>query len=225
MLKEIFKSIQKNKGDWLGISHGKHLEDRFEEELRKNNFIPLRLKLIENKIQWQVLKKQVLQKGNNEIIRNNFLTLTHQTYFRSPYGSQNFPDFLIFTNKYIIPIELKASKRTGSKPMWNSNLPKANCIYIFASFGKKDITFFRGAEVIEEKLSNQLWDFFVEVKKIEKQFIKGLSSSERGWKPYIRVAFEQTKSLLLPTGGLDYFQHPKRKEIENKVLELLEDKD
>jgi hypothetical protein len=94
MLKEIFKSIQKNKDDWLGISKGGHLEDRLEEELRKNGFIPLRLKLIEDKNQWQVLKREVLQKGNDEVIRNNFPVLTHQTYFRSPYGSQNFPDFL-----------------------------------------------------------------------------------------------------------------------------------
>jgi hypothetical protein len=113
----------------------------------------------------------------------------------------------------------------GSKPMWNSNLPKANCIYIFASFGKQDITFFRGMDVIEEKLSNQLWDFFIEVKKTEKKFIQSSAQSERGWKPYIRVAFEQAKSLLLPEGGLDYFQHSKRKEIERKVLVWLEDKD
>lgn len=232
MLKEVFASIQKNKDDWLGISRGKHLEDRFEEELRKNNFIPLRLKLIESeasakqdKKQWQTLKKEILQKGNNELIKNNFPASTHYTYFRSPYGSQNFPDFLVFTNQFIIPIELKASKRTGSKPMWNSNLPKANCIYIFASFGKRDITFFRGTDVIEEKLSNQLWNFFIEVKKTEKKFIQSLAQSERGWKPYIRVAFEQAKSLLLPTGGLDYFQHLKRKDIENKMLEWLEDKD
>ena len=225
MLKEIFISIQKNKDDWLGIRQGKHLEDRLEEELRRNNFIPLRLKLIENKNQWQALKKEILQKGNNELIKNNFSTSTHNTYFRSPYGSQNFPDFLVFTSKFIVPIELKASKRTGSKPMWNSNLPKANCIYIFASFGKQDITFFRGIDVIEEKLSSQLWNFFIEVKKAEKKFIQSLAPSERGWKPYIRVAFEQVKSLLLPKGGLDYFQHPRRKEIESKLLEWLEDKE
>jgi hypothetical protein len=224
MLKEIFLSIQKNKDDWLGIRQGKHLEDRLEEELRKNGFIPLRLKLVD-KGQWQALKKEILQKGHNELIKNNFLTSTYNTYFRSPYGSQNFPDFLVFTSKFIIPIELKASKRTGSKPMWNSNLPKANCIYIFASFGKDDITFFRGIDVIEEKLSNQLWNFFIEVKKTEKKFIQDLAQSERGWKPYIRVAFEQAKSLLLPESGLDYFQHPKRKEIESKVLKWLEDKD
>ncbi|MEG7978600.1 MAG: hypothetical protein NY202_01435 [Mollicutes bacterium UO1] len=58
-----------------------------------------------------------MQKSNNEIIRNSFPVFTHQTYFRSPYGSQNFPDFLIFTRQYVIPIELKSSKRTGSKPM------------------------------------------------------------------------------------------------------------
>jgi hypothetical protein len=84
--------------------------------LRKNGFIPLRLKLVD-KGQWQALKKEILQKGHNELIKNNFLTSTYNTYFRSPYGSQNFPDFLVFTSKFIIPIELKASKRTGSKPM------------------------------------------------------------------------------------------------------------
>ena len=52
MLKEIFVSIQRNKDDWLGIRQGKHLEDRLEEELRQNNFIPLRLKLIKEKDQW-----------------------------------------------------------------------------------------------------------------------------------------------------------------------------
>lgn len=224
MLKEIFLSIQKNKDDWLGISQGRHLEDRLEEELRKNNFIPLHLKLVE-KSQWQALKKEILQKGNNELIKNNFSNSTHNTYFRSPCGSQNFPDFLVFTSRHIIPIELKASKRTGNKPMWNSNLPKANCLYIFASFGKQDITFFRGIDVIEEKLSNQLWDFFVEVKKTEKKFIQSLAQSERGWKPYIRVAFEQAKSLLLPSGELDYFQHSRRKECEDEVLKWLRDKD
>ncbi|CAG8659215.1 38313_t:CDS:10 [Gigaspora margarita] len=131
---DFAKLAQKNTitpDDWLGIRQGKHLEDR-----------------------------DVLQKGNNELIKNNFPTLTHNTYFRSPYGSQNFPDFLVFTSQFIIPIELKASKRAGN--------------------------------VIEEKLT-----------------VKGAES-------LIRVAFEQAKSLLLTNGGLDYFQHPKRKEIEDK---------
>ena len=101
----------------MGISHGKHLEDRLEEELRRNNFIPLRLKLITDKSQWQALKKEILQKGNNEIIKNNFPNFTHHTYLRIPYGSQNYPDFLVFSSQYIIPIELKSSKRTGSRPM------------------------------------------------------------------------------------------------------------
>ncbi|CAI2182480.1 15125_t:CDS:2, partial [Funneliformis geosporum] len=98
-----------------GIRHGKHLEDRLEEELRKNNFIPLRLTLIKEKGPWRNLKKQVLQKSHNEIILNNFPAFTHNTYFRSPYGSQNYPDFLIFTSQYIIPIELKATDKEYHK--------------------------------------------------------------------------------------------------------------
>lgn len=40
----------------------------------------------------------------------------------------------------------------GKYQIIKTNLPH----YIFASFGKQDITFFHGAGVIEEKLSNQL---------------------------------------------------------------------
>jgi len=221
MLKKIFDFIRNKKNIWLGISKGKHLEDRLEEELRKNNFIPLRLNILTDKKQWLILKKEILQKNNNKDIINNFPSFTYNTYFRHPYGSQNYPDFLIFTNNSIIPIELKTSRKNNIKPMWNSNLPKSNCIYIFASFGKKDITFFKGNDVIEEKIKLKLLNFFVEIKKIEKKFIDELESNERGWKLYVRTAFEQNKSLLSINGKLNYFLHPWRKEIENRVCEWL----
>jgi len=62
-------------------------------------------------------------------------------------------------------------------------LPKFNGLYIFASFGKRDITFFRGVDVIDKDLSNKLIGFFEEARKTEEKFVKELENknkSERG---------------------------------------------
>jgi len=226
MLKNIFSSIRENKRDWLGISEGKHLEEKLIKKLRKVGFTWQDKQKLEEKekSKWEELKKKV---ERNELILNDFPDWTG-CFVYSPYGSQKFPDFLVFTKKYIIPIEVKASTKEGIKPMWNSHLPRANGLYIFASFGQDDITFFRGADVIEEKLRNKLIGFFKEARKTEKDFIENLkvnNRSERGWKPYIRIAYDQVKSLLSEKGKIDYFQHPQRKECENRALEWLEDKE
>ena len=224
MLKKLFLSIQENKKDWKGFGEGKHLEDKLVTELRKIGFTRLDKEELEKKEseKWEKLKEKV--KGN-ELISNEFPDWTSKGFVYSPYGSQKYPDFLIFTNKYIIPLEAKSSTKEGTKPMWNSHLPKINGLYIFASFGKEDITFFRGADVIDEDLSNKLIGFFEKARKTEEEFVKDLekdNKSERGWKPYIRIAYDQVKSLLLPQGKLDYFEHPRREEIEKSVLKWLE---
>ena len=224
MLKKLFLSIQKNKKEWKGFGEGKHLEDKLAIELKKVDFNRLNKEELEEKEpeKWERLKEKV--KGN-ELIFNEFPTWTRKGFVYSPYGSQKYPDFLVFTNKYVIPLEVKASTKEGIKPMWNSHLPRANGLYIFASFGKEDITFFRGADVIDKDLSNKLIGFFEEARKTEEKFTQNLTSSERGWKPYIRIAYDQVKSLLSSSGELNYFKHPRREDIERKVLEWLEDKD
>jgi hypothetical protein len=108
----------------------------------------------------------------------------------------------------------------AAKPVWNSHLPRGNGLYIFAS--QNDITFFRGIDVIDKILYKKLVQFFQkegEIKAFEEEFNKNLPKSERGWKVYIRIAYDQSKSLLTLQGELNYFQHPRRKEIEVKVLE------
>lgn len=238
MLKKLFLSIREKEGSWWKISGkgdkkpGKQLEENFAEELKEIGFKNLdKEELIDKEeIRWEQLKKEVKKKGNNEIITNNFPSWTINKFVYSPRGSQNYPDFLIFTSKYIIPIELKSSESTATKPMWNSHLPRGNGLYIFVSHERNDITFFRGIDVIDERLHKKLVEFFQkegEIKSFEEEFNKNLPKSERGWKVYIRIAYDQVKSLLLPQsqGELNYFKHPHREDIEDKVLEWLEGKD
>lgn len=40
-------------------------------------------------------------------------------FVAQPFGSQNYPDFLIFTNKYIVLIEIKYSSDKAKKSTWN----------------------------------------------------------------------------------------------------------
>ena len=233
MLKKLFSSIHGGKGSWWKISRkkddkkpGKQLEDNFAKELEEVGFTNLdKQELIDKEeTQWEQLKKEIQKKENSEVIANNFSSQTINKFIYSPFGVQDYPDFLVFTSKYIIPIELKSSM--VAKPVWNSHLPRGNGLYIFAS--QNDITFFRGIDVIDKILYKKLAQFFQkeeQIKTIEKEFNEKLPKSERGWKVYIRIAYNQAKSLLLPQGGLNYFEHPKRKEIEGKVLEWLEDKD
>ena len=235
MLKKIFISIREGKGSWWKISEknekkaGKQLEENFVKELKRIEFTRLDKEELINKEkkQWEKLKKEVQKKEKNELITNNFSPSVTNGFVYSPYGSQNYPDFLFFTSKYIIPVELKSSK--VARPVWNSHLPRKNGLYIFVACGEKsDITFFRGVDVIDKDLSNKLIGFFEKARKTEEDFIESLKEkdkSERGWKPYIRIAYDQAKSLLTSHGKLNYFEHPRREEIENKVLEWLEDKD
>ncbi|WP_322908971.1 hypothetical protein [Mycoplasmopsis felis] len=60
-------------------------------------------------------------------------------YIYQPFGSQNFPDFLILTNNYVIPLEVKFSKKNKNSelPKWNSNVPKSNAIYLYVNSKKQ----------------------------------------------------------------------------------------
>ena len=168
MLNKIFIDIQKNKKEWLKSKKGSDFEDRIETSLKRNGFNRINkddknIKLILNSI-----KNSILDKKSNDIIDNIYYETDKSIancFICQPYGSQNFPDFLIFTNKKIIPIEIKYSSDKSFNPMWNSNLPKANAIYIFGSYGREDVTFFLGRDVLPMSEREALIDFFSEIKK------------------------------------------------------------
>lgn len=42
------------------------------------------------------------------------------SFIFQPFGSQNFPDFLVFTDTFALPLEIKFTSDTGFKPVWNS---------------------------------------------------------------------------------------------------------
>lgn len=213
------KNLQLNNAHTLGQSFEQKIEDTIEDLgyakwYSKN--------LDENR--FKSIKVETLAKKNTDFI--DIKKNENLKYIRQPFGSQEYPDFLIFTERKIIPIEIKYSKTTS--PMWNSNLPKANGFYIFGSHESKDITFFCGKNVLSELKRTKMIDFFEEMKQYERKFNKDLKEirdpHNRGFNVYIRRAYEQkSETKDNNSNAKNYFMHKERKETEKQAIKLIEE--
>ena len=232
MLSDIFKDIIRNKKEWLKSKEGDEFEDRFETSLKRYGFNRRMHDDKEMKTILSSIKNDILDKKSDKIIDNIYALedkSMENCFVCQPYGSQNFPDFLIFTSKKIIAIEIKYSSGKSSSPMWNSNLPKANAIYIFGSYGRGDVTFFIGDDVLPMSERNELIDFFEEIKKLEDNFKNKMKKDnqnnlfaykfDRGFNVYVRRAYEQNKTIN-ENAKIDYFLHEDRIKCENNVIEF-----
>lgn len=235
-MKKIFQKILNNKDSLLRSKSGSDFEDRFEEYLRLDGYI--RLDSTDHKELLNAVKKFVLDKRSDTYIKiadveelNGLFgnIAINKSYFRVPYGSQQYPDFLVITNNYIVPVEIKYSTNDSSKPMWNSNLPKRNGIYLFGCYCRKDVTFFAGKLIIAEAERDDLLALFEKLSDIVKQFKKDtkakVGSDEnyslgRGFVPYSRVAFDQSKEYGSHI-DINYFDSPDRKAVEEQTIDIL----
>jgi hypothetical protein len=181
------------------------------------------------------IRKKILLKNSIEWVKNPFYEIKNAFIFQ-PYGSQNFPDFIIFWNKHIIPIELKYSKNEqGNKnidiarPKWNSNIPKSNSIYIYG-VATKTITFFLGSDIIRDDTRKVLLDFWDKIDKKQKEKLdeklKNLSNNF-GIYPYVRVDYQykKTKSTFINLKNEKVIESYFSKNVnirENNLIEFLE---
>lgn len=231
MLKEVFEDIQKNKDHWLQSRSGSDFEQRFETSLKKHGFNRIFKADIDKNV-FKAIKRKIQDKKLNELVDNSLQEKREfcDCFIFQPFGSQDFPDFLIFQKKSLLAVEIKYSKDRAVKPMWNSNLPKSNAVYIFGSYLLKDITFFIGRDILPMNERKKLVDFFDEAKQYEDRFKEDLRKdlefgkikNERGFNVYIRRAFDQNKNIN-KKAKLDYFSHPERIKIEERVFDLLKE--
>ncbi|GAA7024571.1 hypothetical protein Kyoto30A_01130 [Helicobacter pylori] len=134
--------------------------------------------------------------------KNPFSKLTSHFLYQ-PFGSQNYPDFLVFIFDYVVGIEIKFSKNDKgeknlqtSRPMWNSNLPKPNAIYVYG-VANADITFFKGSDILSYETREVLLKYFDTLDKDEESLKNALKDLENpfGFAPYIRKAYEHKKEF------------------------------
>lgn len=249
MLYKLFENILNNKEMYITANDGRRFEDKIRNKLR-TNFSEVKkediwnyenISVNEAKKEYSLLKEKILQKNSLEVVKNPFKKITNSFIFQ-PYGSQNFPDFLIFNERSVIPIEVKFSTNEkennvkltkNSKPMWNSNLPKANALYIYGIAGI-DVTFFIGSDILNQDTRELLlgfWDRLTEgdLNEIFMQDMKKLKN-HFGFYPYIRRAYDQkasaaTYSYKTEEGnvkiGVESFFSENSKTRENNLLEFL----
>ena len=116
--------------------------------------------------------------------------------------------------------------------MWNSNLPKKDGIYFFGCYKLRQLTFFRGEDILPSKERESLlkiWDNLDKKKSAwDKEFKTSIKSKEfdnaYGFNPYIRKAYQQTKRFNKNAIN-DFFANPNKTSLEEKVIEFVDKTD
>lgn len=251
-LKQFFENINKTRKNFAPANKGSDFEQIIRGDLKKFGFTEMVhhqknssqiVKYISNyeeidekiaKKKWFDVKNAFKEKKSLEIIANPFKKIKRFFIFQ-PNGSQDFPDFLLILDNSIIPLEIKFSKNrtkrndlNSFKPMWNSNIPKQNAIYIYG-VANEDTTYFLGSDILEIDTRNALIDFFEKIDKGEKKSIEDLKKlkNDFGIYPYIRKAYEHkaSKSTYLDVNGnkkvQSYFSDERIKREKN-VIDFVE---
>jgi len=221
MLKKLFQDILLYKKDFLqNVNSGNDFEKKIEWYLEKILFLR---KISTTKFN-QSNKKELKKIIQNKLDIEHKIPNTHWQhlsgwFISQPFWTQSYPDFIIFTDKYIYVLEIKFSNSDNSRPMWNSGFPLTNWIYIFWWKVQQDITFFLGKDVLSNEERAIMIHFFEELKLLETQVNNQLAkyNKHKAWfQVYIRKAFQQKK--VSNDTEMSFFNNTQRKKREMNVL-------
>lgn len=190
-------------------------ERLFEQELIKQGYQSLDKSLA------KPFKKMIL--ASEEPIAN---TTGICGYIDQPFNTQSFPDFLIFEEKQIFPIECKSSNKNDI-PVWNNSLPKQYAIYLMMAFSNKvnlrETLCFKGNDVItldlQKELENELKLSQNSINEKQKTLRK-LDIYEHGWTAYVRANYRQ--KILSELTVMSFTKHPNKQTNINKVINYLD---
>lgn len=233
-LVDFLEDVSENRNDFLSAGDGKKCEALFSERLSKyfrdmtssndKNIIDFKEKIKED-----VLNKECSNVLDNTLYKNNSDNESYKDFFISqPYGSQNYPDFIVVTEFKVFAVEIKYSAKEAAKPMWNSNLPKMDGIYIFGCKGLKQLTFFKGGDILsseERKALIEIWD---ELEKKKKELVESFKEKVNnkkyentfGFGPYLRKAYQQTQTFN-DNAIINYFDNPNKSSLEKKAIDFV----
>lgn len=151
----IITEFIKEHDDKNNYISGKDFEDNLRLKLKNNNIIEIQGTKGTKKFKkiYEDNKKKLREyieelKNNNiekEYIENKFLSyFQNNTFLYQPFGSQKFPDFILFENNKIILIEFKWSKNKNIA--FNDSLPFYYAFYFFAT--PDNLFLFQGKDLI-----------------------------------------------------------------------------
>ena len=209
---DFFLDIKNNPMDYVGLSSNSDFEKQAINQLETFGYYKTDFNELGNS--YRTYWRELIE-SDDGIIENT--TRFKQNYVFQPFGTQSYPDVLIIDNKTVLCLELKSSK--GTRPVWNSGLPKANGIYVFGSYVRKDITFFRGCDILNDEDRKRLLGFFENAMKNAESFNQEyMSNQEFGFGVYARKMYQNQRTYN-PKAIINFFQNHKRYDLERQVLE------
>ena len=175
------------------VNDGLIFEDIFLDRLTQLGFTQLPNSVLSNQPQ---LKHEILS-STESLIENTIIdVIPNGSFIAQPFGSQSFPDFIVFDCDKVICVELKYSK--NSKPMWNNSLPRQHALYVFLSNQKSsgsDLVLFKGSDVISVEMESVLKEYGRRAQHLAteaKSLFESLDEFGYGFNLYNRVNFQQT---------------------------------
>ena len=209
---DFFLDIKNNPMDYVGRSSNSDFEKQVIDRLETFGYYETNFNELGNSYRTYWRK---LIESDDGVIEN--ITGFKQNYISQPFGTQSYPDVLLLDNKTVLCLELKSSK--DPKPVWNSGLPRANGLYIFGSYVKKDITFFRGCDILNDEDRKRLSQFFENAMKNAESFNQEhMPNQEFGFGVYARKMYQNQKKYN-PKAIINFFQNHRRYDLERQVLE------
>ena len=221
-LAEFFEHLRSSKRRYLNAERGSDFERRIYTEMDRQVGL--------SRIQKDQIPKDVFADIKNRIQPKTLRSSEENTtsfkahFIFQPYGSQDYPDLLIFYGDRLIAVEIKFSKSQQGKPMWNSGAPRPTGIYVFGAYERADLTFFMGGSVLEPEIAQEMHDEWDKVQDEVRAFNARRTNQQRyGFHLYARKAFDQNKATN-PEAITDFFENPYRETLENEVIAYLEGK-
>ncbi len=212
MIHSLFNALANEPGRFLDARTGIEFEDRIQAFMRNSmHYNRLQCRDIDG---WENLKRESLLKSNDDPISNHYDI--DSSYIYQPNGSQNYPDFLVFETGEVVCIEVKYTRQP--RPVWNSGLPRPNGFYVLGRPATRDVTFFRGCDVVSREEGESMHAFFDELRQIQVRFNReNMSEQRKGFAVYIRKAFEQKREYNIDA-DIDYYNSPEREQLQQNVL-------
>lgn len=232
-IKTVLKSIKTNAKALTNASTGDGFADNLEVEFKKCGLTKMSLEADEELAKYVKKIKPIVQNKRGYKIIINVLKNKSPEYenifIAQPYNTQACPDFLIFCDGFIYAIEIKYSKKKNKKPMLNGNIPVGDMIYIFGSYGYRDVTFILGRDYIDDAGIDELLFGVSEAEKLQKTLDKrnleltksGKIKNKFGAGVYLRIAYKNMK--LEEWTIVDWLGNSVRDKIEENVLKFVED--
>lgn len=218
-LAEFFEDLRDNPRKYLRAERGNEFEDRIQTEMDRQVAMP---RIHNDQIPrdtFRDIKQRILRKTATSSAENT--TEFQKHYIFQPYGSQQYPDLLIFDGDRLHAVEIKFSKKIKTSPVWNSGPPRPTGIYIFGAYGRSDLTFFMGQNVLPPAEAEEMHRHLDQVQaEVEKWNHEHVHQQRYGFRVYARRAFDQKKTSN-PDAIIDFFTNPDRKELEDEVITYL----